>query len=78
VPILFGPAVRYWVWVAAGVGILVLGGALLWLAFYAARRVDAKRAARAALVARADQQHAWVLADHDRGIYGEYSPKQTD
>jgi hypothetical protein len=48
VPILFGPAVRYWVWVAAGVGILVLGGALLWLAFYAARGVDAKRGASCA------------------------------
>jgi hypothetical protein len=30
----------------------------------------------AALVARADQQHAWVLAGDDRGISGEYPPKQ--
>jgi len=28
------------------------------------------------LVARADQQHALVLAGDDRGIYGEYPPKQ--
>jgi hypothetical protein len=31
---------------------------------------------RAALVARADQQHAWVLAGDDRGIYGDYPPKR--
>jgi len=56
--IVFGLAVRYWMWVAAGVGILVLG-AVLWPAFYAARRVDAKRAARAALV----RDHAATLPD---------------
>jgi hypothetical protein len=32
----------------------------------------------AALVARADQQHAWVLAGDERGIYGDYAPKQID
>jgi hypothetical protein len=57
--------------------------ALLGLAFYMARRVDAREDKRAALVARADQQHAWVLAGDDRGIYGEYqkavvSPTTTD
>jgi hypothetical protein len=39
--------------------------ALLGLAFYMARRVDAWEDKRAALVARADQQHAWVLAGDD-------------
>ena len=29
----------------------------------------------AALVARADQQHAWVLAGDDRGVYGDYRPE---
>ncbi len=28
----------------------------------------------AAIAARADQQHAWVLAGDDRGIYGKYPP----
>jgi EamA domain-containing membrane protein RarD len=73
--ILFGLAVRYWVWVAAGAGVLVLGAVLLWLAFYAARRVDKRHEAQAAFVARADQQHAWVLAGDDRGIYGDYRPE---
>ena len=26
------------------------------------------------LIERADQQHAWVLAGDNRGIYGDYSP----
>jgi hypothetical protein len=58
---------------------------LLWFAVWLDRRLtmrDATRAARAAalaaVAARADQQHAWVLAGDDRGIYGEYTPKQID
>jgi type II secretory pathway pseudopilin PulG len=43
---------------------------------------DARRAARAAKLAaiarRADIQHAQVLAGDDRGIYGDYAPKQTN
>jgi hypothetical protein len=66
-------AMFWWVIVA------VLGVALLAvLVFYAERRIDAREDARAALVARADQQHALVLAGDDRGIYGEYTPKQID
>ncbi len=34
------------------------------------RRADLKAAHRAAVVARADQQHNWVLRGDDRGIYG--------
>ena len=32
-------------------------------------------AALAAVAARADQQHAWVLAGDDRGTYNEYRPE---
>jgi hypothetical protein len=56
----------------------VLFGLLLWLAFRAARRVDEEHQAQAALVARADAQHALILAGDDRGIYGDYTPKQID
>jgi hypothetical protein len=35
---------------------------------------DRERRARAALVARADEQHAWILAGDDRGLYGAYPP----
>jgi cytoskeletal protein RodZ len=58
------------------VAIAVLMVGLLWLALYAVRRVDGREEKRDALVARADQQHAWVLAGDDRGIYGDYPPRQ--
>ncbi len=41
----------------------------------AGARVIAKHEERAALVHRADQQHAWVLAGDDRGVYGDYRPQ---
>jgi hypothetical protein len=56
----------------------VVFGLLLWLAFYAARRVDAREHARLAIAARADRQHAWVLAGDDRGVYGEHIAAQID
>jgi hypothetical protein len=35
---------------------------------------DARTAARAAIVARADEQHKQIMAGDDRGLYGEYPP----
>ena len=58
------------------VAIAVLLVGLLWLALYAVRRVDDREEKCDALVARADQQHTWILAGDDRGIYGDYPPKQ--
>ena len=55
----------------------MLFGLLLWLAFYAARRVDARHDARLVIAAHADQQHAWVLAGDDRGVYGQFPPVVT-
>ena len=69
--IVIGLVAKFWWWILAAVGILMLGPALCWVSLWLARRVDARHERRAALVARADQQHAWVLAGHDRGIYGE-------
>jgi hypothetical protein len=60
--------------VLLAVAVLLVG--LLWLALYAVRRVDGREEKRDALAARADQQHAWVLAGDDRGIYGDYPPRQ--
>ena len=75
--IFVGAIVKFWVWIAVAFGAAVLFGLLLWLAFHAARRVDARERARPALAARAaDQQHGRVLADDDRGIYGGYVPTQ--
>jgi hypothetical protein len=60
--IFIGAIVKFWAWIAAVLGGLMVFGLLLWLAFYAARRVDAREHARIAIVARADQQHGWTLA----------------
>jgi ABC-type Fe3+-siderophore transport system permease subunit len=76
--IFVGAIVKFWVWIAVAFGAAVVFGVLLWLAFYAARRVDAREDARLATVARADRQHAWVLAGDDRGVYGEHIPAQID
>jgi hypothetical protein len=76
--IFVGAIVKFWAWIAAVLGALMVFGLLVWLTFYLERRVDERYAERAALVARADQQHAWVLAGDDRGIYGDYAPKQID
>ena len=74
--LVIGLIVAFRWWIAAALGLIALAAVLLWLSFYAARRVDARHEKRAALVARADQQHAWVLAGDDRGIYGDYMPAQ--
>ena len=65
---------RWVLLVVLGVAVLL---AVLWWAINAwDRRDDARRAIDAELAARADQQHAWVLAGDDRGVYGDYAPKQ--
>jgi hypothetical protein len=61
-------------WIVAAVGLIALTVALLAVAFHLAGRVDARAARRAALAARADQQHRWVMAGDDRGMYGQYPP----
>ena len=76
--IFMGAIVKFWVWIAVAFGAAVVFGLLLWVAFYAARRVDARENARLAIAARADRQHAWVLAGDDRGVYGEHIPAQID
>ena len=76
--IFVGAIVKFWVWIAAVLGALMTFGLLVWLTFYVERRVDAREEMRAALVARADQQHAWALAGDDRGVYGDYVPTQID
>ena len=76
--IFVGAIVKFWVWIAVAFGAAVVFGLLLWAAFYAARRVDARENARCAISARADRQHAWVLAGDDRGVYGEHIPAQID
>jgi hypothetical protein len=75
-----GGVIRYaWLILAVVAAVALLW--LLWFAGWLDRRLttrDATRAARAAalaaVAARADQQHAWVLAGDDRGTHGDYPP----
>ena len=73
--IVVGFIAKFFWWIVLVLGAMVLYGVMWWLAFRAARRVDAEHQAQAALVARADQQHAWILAGDDRGVYGAYPPE---
>ena len=63
---------RWWIVVLLGVVALLV--VLLVVTLDAVERVDAHEEKLAALMARADQQNAWVLAGDDRGVYGEYTP----
>jgi hypothetical protein len=72
--IVVGAVAKFWVDIVVALGALVLFGMLLWFAVRAARRVDAEHQAQAGLVARADEQHAWVLDGDDRGTFGQYPP----
>jgi hypothetical protein len=67
------------VWLLAALAAVAVAGRII--GWWLARRDDkaiAERRRQAEVCARMDQQHAWVLAGDDRGIYGNYLPKQFD
>jgi hypothetical protein len=72
--LLLGFVAKFWWWIGVALAGVALFCGLLWLAFHAARRVDARYERRLALRARADAQHALIMAGDDRGIYGDYPP----
>ncbi len=55
--------------------IVTVTGRWLWRVFLAAEaEIAACEVERQAMMARADQQHTWALADDPRGTYGDYPP----
>jgi hypothetical protein len=52
------------------VGVIVLTGLLTWGLVAVVRVLDGRQEARAAVTARADQQHQWVWVGDPRGVYG--------
>lgn len=70
--------VEFW-WLLLAVVVVVV---VVVLARRAARAAEERRRAaaaeRAALAARADQQHAWTLAGDPRGTYGRYPPASSE
>jgi hypothetical protein len=72
-----GFVVTYW-WVILLILATIGVGVVLWLRHqHELEAAGRRRREHAALIARADQQHAWVLAGDDRGVYGEYPPRQN-
>lgn len=69
--LLLAVIVRYFWWF---VGVVLLW-VLVWFMHDVAHQFVTRRAIevaqRTALIARCDQQHAWVLAGDDRGTFGE-------
>jgi hypothetical protein len=72
--LLVGFLIKYW-WLVA----LVLPAVAVWKfgpgwwrRYQTSVAVEEQRLA--AIIARADQQHAWVLAGDPRGAYGDYPP----
>jgi hypothetical protein len=64
--------VKFWP-VIVGIGGVIWAG--YWVRGVAdrhAERVEAQRRRLAGVVARADQQHEWIMGDDERGVYGEY------
>jgi hypothetical protein len=72
--LLVGFMLKFWWLIALAVGVV-----LVWRfgpAVYREYRADgaARRRQLSAIAARADQQHRFVLAGDDRGLYGQYPP----
>jgi nitrate/nitrite transporter NarK len=69
---------KFW-WCILLVLAAICVGLALWLGHQ--RRLEPagrRRREEVALAARADQQHAWILAGGDCGVYGDYTPNQLD
>ena len=72
--LLVGLVAKFW-WLLLAALAVVAAACLGWWSCKQSDAADQRaRRERAALVARADQQHAWVLAGDDRGVYGVYTP----
>jgi UPF0716 family protein affecting phage T7 exclusion len=72
--LVLGFVVKFW-WlillmlVAAAAGFGLWGVVTRWDAW-----LERQHREQAALAARADEQHTWVLAGDDRGVHGDYPP----
>jgi hypothetical protein len=71
--LLLGFVVTYW-WAIVAVLVVAVAGFAVWdVRMHRDAELERRRRAQAAIAARADQQHAWILAGDDRGVYGEYT-----
>jgi hypothetical protein len=64
-----------WFWWLVAATALYVKARLVWWLYCRAHVAEARERQRLAeIAARADQQHAWVLAGDPRGVYGDYLP----
>jgi hypothetical protein len=74
--LVFGFVVTFWWVFAIIIGLLLLVAGVWLLSRWLDARDAARDAALAAIAARADEQHALILAGDDRGVYGDYPPAE--
>ena len=74
--ILLGFLVTYWPVIAAVLVVAAAGWSALVVWMHHDAELERRRRVQAAIAARADQQNQWVLDGDERGIYGDYPPKQ--
>lgn len=72
--IVVGVIAKFFWWILAVLGVVIVAGLLVWAVDDAVKRADARARVRAAIAARADEQHAQVMVGDDRGFYGAYPP----
>jgi hypothetical protein len=72
--LVFGFVVKFW-WLLLLLLVVAAAGFGLWgVATRQDTELERQHRQQRALVARANEQHAWVLAGDDRGMFGEYPP----
>ena len=72
-----GFVVTYWWLILAALAVVVAACLGWWSCKHSDAADERERREHAALVARADQQHAWVLAGDDRGTDGDYHQSKS-
>lgn len=80
--VVVGLAIAYWKWIVGfAVVCLAVWGAYAGITAAGRRqreRAAVERAEKAAVAARAEEQHRQYLAGEDHGLYGDYRPAPLD
>jgi hypothetical protein len=74
--VLAGLIIYLWPWLLGAAAIALLAYWMRSLIGLAQAAAAERRAYRAAIIARADQQHNWVMAGDPRGTFGEGAMSQ--
>jgi hypothetical protein len=75
--LVLGFVVKFW-WLILLMLVVAAAGVGLWgVVTRQDAELEGQHRDQRALAGRADEQHAWVLAGDDRGMYGQYPPVAT-